>query len=336
MKLRLIWPHKAAIAFYIIIIGLAIFFFSPQKINTNLLTIFPQNSYTAQLSEASSLKSLNRLVILSKGFDNASKERMGTIALALTQLSEVESVIYKTDDFNSETARYLQSTFSQRARLNRDHLDETYIQQKLGDMYAQMSTSFIFVPLNTHDPLELFRDPLLRAQTTTKQGYMTLGDEGFMLSAMVNIAVADVAASQKFYDEIQEITQGYGDNIIAFAPHFFTAQNSAKIKGEVNLIVSATMILLLLFYLISLRDIKMLLLSSWALGSSLFVGLSAVTIVFDSVSVFTIAFGSAIAMMAVDYLFHYYFHGYYTAKEKERRKVLQAFLTTEVDLLCFL
>ena len=328
MKSDLTLPHKGAIAFYVVIIGLAILLFSPQKINTNLLTIFPKNSDTEQLREAGSLISLNRLVVLSKGFDKTSRERISAIALKLEQLSEVEMVIYRTDDFSSKTAKYLQSTFSQRAKLNRDHLDQSYIHQTLSDMYKQMSSSFIFVPLNTHDPLALFSDPLQSAERVSKNGYLTLNDQGYLLSAMVNIAVADVSASQKFYDDINAITQLYGDEIIAFAPHFFTAQNSAKIKGEVNVIITATMLLLLLFYLISLRDIKMLLFSSLALGSSLFVGLSAVTIVFDSVSVFTIAFGSAISMMAVDYLFHYYFHGYYSAKEKERRKVLQAFLTT--------
>ncbi len=328
MRLRLTLPHKGAIAFYAAVMGLALLFFSPQKINTNLLTIFPQNSYTAQLSEASSLMSLNRLVILSKGFDKASGERIDAIASKLIKVPEVESIIYKTDNYNSQTARYLQRTFSQRAQLHSEHLNKTYIHQKLSEIYTQMSTSFVFVPLNTHDPLALFSDPLQATETAAKNGYLSLDEKGLMLSAMVNIAVADVSASQKFYEEIKAITTEYGDDVIAFSPHFFTAENSAKIKGEVNLIISATMLLLLLFYLFSLRDIKMLLLSSLALASSLFVGLSAVTIVFDSVSVFTIAFGSAIAMMAVDYLFHYYFHGYYTAKEKERRKVLQAFLTT--------
>ena len=88
------------------------------------------------------------------------------------------------------------------------------------------------------------------------------------------------------------------------------------------------MLLLLLFYAFTLRDIKVLVLTSLALGSSLFVGLSVVTYLFKDVSIFTLAFGSGIAMMAVDYFFHYYFHGYYTAKVKERKKVFYAFLTT--------
>jgi len=328
MRLRLTLPHKGAIAFYSVVIGLALWLFSPQKINTDLLTIFPQNSSTQQLREAGSLHSLNRLVILSKGFDKASRVCIDAIAGKLEQLPETGTIIYRTDDLDSESARYLQHTFLQRARLNSDHLEEGYIHQKLNDLYAQMSSSFVFVPLNTHDPLSLFSDPLQRGNAQTKNSYLTLNDQGYMLSAMVNIAVSDISASQKFYDDINAITAEYGADVVAFSPHFFTAQNSSKIKGEVNMIVSATMLLLLLFYLISLRDIKMLLLSSLALGSSLFVGLSAVTIVFDAVSVFTIAFGSAIAMMAVDYLFHYYFHGYYMQTEKERRKVLQAFLTT--------
>ena len=65
--------------------------------------------------------------------------------------------------------------------------------------------------------------------------------------ATLKIRVADVEGSQKLYDEVHAIVDGYGADIVAFAPHFFTAENSAKIKSEVNLIITATMILLLLW-----------------------------------------------------------------------------------------
>jgi predicted exporter len=321
-------PNKSAVAIYLAVMALALYLFSPQKISTDLLTIFPQNTYTNRLKDASSLESLNRLVIISKGFDSASRKRIETIASKLEKIAAVESLFYKADDLNSEISRYLQKSYTQRCRIRPEHLKDGYIHKKLGDIYTRMSTSFLFTPINTYDPLELFADPLKSTPRVTKNGYFIFSDRGYMLSAMLNIAVSDVTSSQKFYDEIHELTEEYGDNVTVFAPHFFTAENSRKIKGEVNLIITATMLLLLLFYLFSLRDFKILILSSLALASSLFVGFSAVSALFDSVSVFTLAFGSAIAMMAVDYLFHYYFHGFYTDGQKEYKKVLYAFLTT--------
>ncbi len=328
MRLYSILPSRSATVIYLAVMAIALYLFSPQKISTNLLTIFPQNIYTRQLSDASSLESLNRLVVISKGFDAASRKRIEAIAHKLEKISAVESMFYKADDINSDTSRYLQKNYTQRCQIETGRLDDEYIRKKLGDIYTEMSTSFLFTPINTHDPLELFTDPLQGTKAETKNGYFILSDRGYMLSAMLNIAVSDVSSSQKFYDEIHRLAEEYGDDVTVFAPHFFTAENSRKIKGEVNLIITATMLLLLLFYLFSLRDFKILILSSLALASSLFVGLSVVTAFFDSVSVFTLAFGSAIAMMAVDYLFHYYFHGFYTARQKEYRKVLYAFLTT--------
>ncbi len=186
----------------------------------------------------------------------------------------------------------------------------------------------MFSGLNTTDPLELFSDPMQQKNVQSKNGIALFQAKDYMLTTTLKIKVSDVDGAQKLYDEVHSIVDDYGEDVIAFAPHFFTAENSTKIKGEVNLIITATMVLLLLFYAFTLRDYKVLILTSIALGSSLFVGLSAVTFLFEDVSIFTLAFGSGIAMMAVDYFFHYYFHGYYSQKEKSRKKVFYAFLTT--------
>ena len=150
----------------------------------------------------------------------------------------------------------------------------------------------MFSGLNTSDPLDLFSDPMQEKRARSKNGVILFNGENYMLTATLKIRVADVEGSQKLYDEVHAIVDGYGSDVIAFAPHFFTAENSAKIKSEVNLIITATMILLLLFYAFTLRDYKVLILTSIALGSSLFVGLSAVTFLFEDVSIFTLAFGS--------------------------------------------
>jgi predicted exporter len=328
MRLRLILPNKAALAFYFAVLAAALWLFAPHKISTDLLGIFPQNEQTRQLKIAASLESLNRLVVLSNGLDKASRERIESIAAKLEGVEGIESLLWRIDDLTSDTAAALQKQYLQRVRLNKAHLESGYIRQKLEKEYERMSSSFLFVPLNTSDPLELFEDPMRQAESSSRGGYATLEGRGYLLTAMLDVPVSDVASSQALYSQVRQTIEPYGGDVIAFAPHFFTAENSAKIKREVNIIITATLLLLLLFYAFALRDFKILLLSSLALSGSLFVGLAVVTALFEQVSVFTIAFGSGIAMMAVDYLFHYYFHGYYAAAHKERRKVLYAFLTT--------
>ena len=328
MKLPLILPHKLHLLIYLSIMLLAGILFSPSHFSTNMLSIFPQNSDTKTLEDAGKLSTLNRLIIISKGDDKRSKERLEKIAQALEKIETVDTVYFKTGSLNSPTAQYLRAHYAERLDINASKATLPYIQQKLSRLYTQMLSSFMFSGLNTSDPLGLFRDPLQGVKVHTKEGIALFKDQDYMLSATLKIKVSDVEGSQKLYEAVHKVVDAYGDDIIAFAPHFFTAENATKIKGEVNLIITATMLLLLLFYAFSLRDFKVLVLTSLALGSSLFVGLSAVTYFFSDVSIFTLAFGSGIAMMAVDYFFHYYFHGYYSAKTQERKKVFYAFLTT--------
>ena len=302
--------------------------FSPSHFSTNMLSIFPQNSYTAQLEDAGKLQSINRLMVISKGDDKASYKRLKKIATSLQKLDGIDELFFRVDSIHSATAIYLREHYAERLDINSSRVASLYVPERLQTLYNEMQSSFMFSGLNTSDPLELFSDPMQQKRVQSKNGVVLFNGESYMLSATLKIRVADVEGSQKLYDEVHAIVDGYGSDVIAFAPHFFTAENSAKIKSEVNLIITATMILLLLFYAFTLRDYKVLILTSIALGSSLFVGLSAVTFLFDDVSIFTLAFGSGIAMMAVDYFFHYYFHGYYSQKEKSRKKVFYAFLTT--------
>ena len=325
---RFTLASKLYLLIYLSIMVLAGLLFTPSHFSTNMLSIFPQNSYTKQLEDASQLSSLNRLIIISKGDDRASKNRLSEIATSLEQLQDVDKVYFKVGSLNTLTAKYLRAHYAERLELNSSHTDLGYIEKRLQSLYSAMVSSFMFTGLNTSDPLDLFSDPMQKGGGHTKDSIALFNDQDFMLTATLKIKVSDVEGSQRLYDEVHALVDSYGTQVIAFAPHFFTAENSAKIKEEVNLIITATMVLLLLFYAFTLRDIKVLLLTSLALGSSLFVGLSAVTFLFKEVSIFTLAFGSGIAMMAVDYFFHYYFHGYYTVEVKERKKVFYAFLTT--------
>ena len=328
MRSRLQLPNKLYLLIYLSVMLVAGLLFSPSHFSTNMLSIFPQNSYTKQLEDAAKLQSINRLLIISKGDDKASYIRLEKIATSLEKLDGIDELFFKVDSIHSPTASYLREHYAERLDVNSSRVEPLYVKERLQRLYNEMQSSFMFSGLNTSDPLELFNDTMQQTRAQSKNGVVLFNGESYMLTATLKIRVADVEGSQKLYDEVHAIVDGYGSDVIAIAPHFFTAENSAKIKSEVNLIITATMILLLLFYAFTLRDYKVLILTSIALGSSLFVGLSAVTFLFEDVSIFTLAFGSGIAMMAVDYFFHYYFHGYYAQKEKSRKKVFYAFLTT--------
>jgi predicted exporter len=327
MRLRSILPARGVLLIYLAVITAALVMFTPQKLSTNLLGIFPKNSATNHLRDASSLGTLNRLLIISKGFDEASRKRMAEIAGSLEDVEGISTIYYRSDRVDNVLTDALQKNYYGRSLLNATVPDEKMIREKIEALYRSASSSFLFTPINTSDPLGLFSDPMGGGDAPERGGYMILGDKGYLLSATLNIPVADAKQSRELMESVESVISVYGDAVVAMAPHFFTAQNSAKIKGEVNLIVTATIVLLLLFYAVALKNFTVLIMTSAVLAGSLFTGLSVVTALFEEVSVFTLAFGAGIVMMAVDYFFHYYFHGYY-GRAYPRRKVLFAFLTT--------
>ena len=329
MKLPSTLPAKGALLLYVALLLAAALLFAPQRLSTDLLGIFPQNGPVTQLRDAASLQTLNRLLVLSKGFDAPSRQRIEAIAAALEAVEGIERIDYRSDRFDGKLTEALRAGYYQRAQFDPKPLDDASLKAAMQGLYDRISSAFLFVPLDSSDPLGLFSDPLRRNAPAGRDGYLRLGEEGYLLSATLSVPVSDAEASAKLMTAVEAVTRPFGGEVSAFAPHFFTAQNSAKIKGEVNLIVTATMVLLLLFYAVALRNFRVLLITSAVLGGSLFVGLSVVTACFEEVSVFTLAFGAGIVMMAVDYFFHYYFHGYYgSAAPGARRKVFFAFMTT--------
>ncbi len=328
MRLRSVFPARRIWLIYLAVLALGAALFTPSRLSTDLLGIFPENAATRQLRDASQLPGLNPLLLLSKGFDAASRERAAALAKALENVEGVARVVYRSDRGDPALTAALQRSYAARMRYAPQALDDAALKEKLAALYRRMSGAFVFVPLNTSDPLGLFEDPLKTQPLSSRGGLLSLGDAGYLVMATVTVPVSDAQASQKLYDAVHAVTQSYGEEVLAFAPHFFTAENSAKIKGEVNLIVTATLVLLLLFYAVALRHLAVLPVTATVLAGSLFFGLAVTTAIFEEVSVFTLAFGSGIVMMAVDYFFHYYCHGYYGPQGGERRKVLAAFGTT--------
>ena len=311
----------------------AIFLFKPSHISTNMLDIFPKDRAIKQLEDISKFSTLNQLLVLSDGFDNSSKDALDDVAKALKKNSYISQVYLKQSHLDDDVKTFLQTHYIE--RIDIADFDQNSIDEKLQKLYDNMQSAFLFTPIDKKDPFKLINDPLLKQQSRLKDGYAYLPKKGYLLRASVNFAVSDIAKAKAFYQQMERLQQRY-PHLTFYAPHFFSAQNSTKIKSQINRIIAATTLLLLLFYFVTLKDAKTLILSSLALASSVFVALSFTTALFDKVSVFTLAFGSGIAMMSIDYFFHYYFLGYYRGERNHRKKVFFALFTTTLGLTLML
>ena len=179
MKLRYILPNKFYLFIYLGVMLIAGLLFSPSHFSTDMLSIFPQNSYTKQLEDASQLQTLNRLLVISKGSDSVSKERLETIAAELQTLEGVDTLFFKVNSMHSPTAAYLRKHYAERLDLNSSRTAPAYIETRLKRLYNEMQSSFLFSGLNTSDPLELFSDPMQRKNAPSKNGIVLFNGEDF-------------------------------------------------------------------------------------------------------------------------------------------------------------
>jgi len=320
---------KVALLLYLISIISAIFLFTPSNLSTNLLSIFPKTEDIKRLEDISKFSSLNQLMVLSSGFDEKAKKELQEISTALKKSPYIGTIYLERSTLDKDTQSYLNRHYLDRVTIK--EINSLHVKESLESLYKKMSSSFIFTPIDTNDPFALINDPLLMSQSSLKDGYAFVKEKGLLLRAEVNFEMSDLTKAKAFYDEMALLSKKHPSSLF-YAPHFFSAENSTKIKSEINFIIGCTVFLLLFFYIIALRDIKTLLLTSLALASSVFVSLSFTTALFSEVSVFTLAFGSGIAMMSVDYFFHYYFLGYYDGNKSLVSKVFFAFLTTSIGL----
>ena len=309
---------------YIFTIVLAIFLFTPTHLTTNLLSIFKSDENIEKLKIVNSFESASTLFVSIKGFTQENKQRLIDIEKQLKELSYIKET--KLNSSKIEISDYLKKNYYLLSEFNPISLDKEKVKQRVVELKSNLLNSFFYQPIDKHDPFKLFNFNIFSEPKMIKEGFLTLGDYGYLLTAKLDSKVSDIDNAQKIEQELSKLFKDDND-ILLFSSLFFTAQNSKIIKQNVHNILYLSFALLILLFFITLRDYKVLLVNTVTLGSSVFVALAFSTFIFKEVSIFTLAFGSAISAISVDYLFHNYFHQQYR-KKSINKSILIAFLTT--------
>lgn len=326
--------HKTALLFYPLIIVLALLGFDATKISTDLGWLFGKSRAMDILQTAGTFQSAHSVMMMSDGTDRQSCERIDAAAKKIAKIPGVVRLRYRQELPEEKMRAYLATQYWLHARFtpppNSTEAIETLLQKK-----AQALMLHPFAkPFDRNDPLDLFTHSSVAAPfATTSDGHFRFGDHALGMIVQTSVDPADLEASGRLVSAIKEALAPYAEEMQAISAHFYSVQNSAKIKREVDLIIGATVVLMILLYLLILKDFRTFLLSTFALGMSMFAALSALTALFGQVSIFVLAFGSGISMMAIDYLLHLYFHGYYVeadalSRRRARSRVLLALGTT--------
>ncbi len=295
--------------------------------STNMLSLFTSKDSLKKLDIATELGYTREMMIAVKGFNEKSQKTVDELSYELKLLDGIELVESKTVP-SKEIQNYYKKFYYTLAEFSQREYTKEDVNKKLQELYDKQMNSFFYTHIDKNDPLKIFNFDLFQtSKLSSKSGYLTLGDYGYLIRIKTKVSPSQMDEAKKLYDEVNKLTSEY-NNIIAFAGFFYTVENSKKIKGDITKIVVFSTLLLLLIYLVLIRDPKLLLNTLTTLFSSMVFALLVSTLVYDNFHIISIAFGMSITAVSIDYLFHYYFHNFYQNKNKIDKSVLYGYLTT--------
>ncbi len=310
-----------------ILLGLGVIFKNDIHISTNLLSLFASKDTIDKLSIADKLGYSKEMLIAVKGFDDSSKRKVREISKKLVNLQDI-SRIQSTFFPSSEILEYYKKKYPILATFNNKEQTKSSINTKLQKLYDAQFTNVFYSPIDKNDPLKLFdlKNEKLSVNAQDEE-FIKLGNYGYLIKASTNISPSQMGKAKVLYDEVNLLLSYYKD-VTAFAPFFYTVENSQKIKNDVKWIVLLSGIVLLLVYYLLLKNISLLIHILVALVSSMLFAILVSSLFLHELNALSLAFGMTITAVSIDYLLHYYFHNFYKSKDKVDKNVLYGFLTT--------
>ncbi len=296
-------------------------------ISTNLLSLFASKESVEKLSIANHLGYSKEMLIAVKGFSKESKQNVREITKKLQSLQDIEFVQFTLTP-SQDIAEYYKKYYPLLASFQAKKLTKKEVQKQLQTLYDKQLHSVFYTSIDKNDPLKLFHLELTKSATLKHKGNMiVLGEYGYLIRVQTNIPPSEMGRAKRLYDEVQSIIKVFPDTV-AFAPFFYTVENSAAFKSDVQWIAILSSIVLILIYFLLLRNIKLLVETLVTLFSSMVFAALFATTFFDNFNVLSLAFGMSLTAVSIDYLLHYYFHNFYESKKRVDKNVLYGFLTT--------
>jgi len=309
--------------FIFLLLSTLFLFFLPQvKFSTNFLELFFSKESTTLLNVTSKLGLSNNIYVAKKGFTEDALNELQVIAEKLQKVEGISNVQLSVS-VSKELEAYYKKNYYLLADFNNTKLSREAIHEKLQRAYDELQNAFIYMPLDTNDPLGLFS-----VHIGKNDAYLKLKDYGYVLKAGVTIDTSSAAEAKELYTKVNTLLKAHKE-VLVYAPFFFLVENSSYIRSDMQKVITLATVLLLLLYFFMLKNYRLLLHTVIAIGSSVLSAILASTYMFGSINLMVLAFGVSITTISIDYMFHYYFHGDFSTKGFIRQKrVFFGFLTT--------
>ena len=294
---------------------------SYSHISTSLVTLLPDTE-SKELIKRFNVSQHNKVLFVAvKGLHKEALHEMKALEKSLTQLPLVS---LKKRQSTHKLYKHQQAYKLFIHPLNTTQMSHLNAADELQKLYKEMTTSFFPVTIDKIDPFQLLGEPE-PIDVKLKNGHLILGKYGYLSYFVLHSQTLE--EHQKVYADIQHIMQDKTD-IQYFSPIFYYVENSKAIRSDVNKIIMIAFSILVLLYLILLRDFLLLLHTFTTLATSAIIATLILTQIYEEVSIFVFVFGISISTVAIDYMFHHYLHGYYSQVKGFNKEVLFGVLTT--------
>jgi len=297
------------------------------SISTNLLSLFATKESVEKLNIANNLGYSKEMLIAIKGFDAKAKKEVREISKKLQELKQinfVQSSIVPTQEIQDYYKKY----YPILAKFNDANITQEQVSQSLQALYEAQLSSVFYSSIDKNDPLTLFELQNIKHSTISHKGeFITLGEYGFLIRVMTDISPSQMDEAKELYEDVHALLKEYPE-VVAFAPFFYTVENSSKIKADVQWIIILSTVILLLIYYVLIKNLRLLSQTVIALISSMLFASLITTIFIENFNILSLAFGMSLTAVSIDYLLHYHFHNFYETSKKIDKNVLYGYLTT--------
>jgi hypothetical protein len=284
----------------------------------------PHSEEKELLQKFDEFKSSKQVFLSIKGLD---EKTLKTIKELEKKLTTIKGVNLKPIQSSAALKQYKRDYTFYIKDFKHKHLENLNINKELETLKAHILNSNFSYFIHVQDPFNLLKNEAKAENFSFKNNHLILKDYGYFSVFNLDSSIDSLQEYETIYDAMHSMTNLH-ESVQIFSPIFYFVENSRIIKKDVNAIILFSMIVLILLYVIILRNIKLLIHTLMTLTSSVLLALLLTSFIFDTLSIFVIVFGISISAVAIDYMFHHYTHAYYTQKRTFNKEVFLGMFTS--------
>ncbi|MBI4775387.1 MAG: hypothetical protein HY788_14660 [Deltaproteobacteria bacterium] len=339
---------------------LLLWFLAPKEFTADLLDAFPSNSkFIRSARMISSFEPTHRILLEIYKSGEPMPHRLiafqDELIRRLGKLPEIRRLDYSTQD---ERYRDLARFYLDRRFLLCDMNpapDDGQMVLLLKTWRARMAgpesfpASFEF----RRDPLELFPSPQVFLSKLRIGGFRYVAYQGRLFSEDLSRLLMfvspqdvslDLGRSFRLYDGMaRAIEDAQSDPLFEGVSARFVGQlnylveNARQTAREVSWVVGLSVLGLCLIYLLFLKSVRLMLVAGLSIAGAVAFSIALSSVLFRQIHLMSVAFGSVIAGISVDYAIHYYVHAMDPAGREtlqvQRRAIFLGMATTSIGFL---